>query len=284
MAHWSVDPVGSHRAGLGEGPIWDGDRNRLIWVDIRLHRLYFTDFETGETTLRDLPGSPGCAGLTNEGGVVLAIGQELMLLSGEGGLSAIAALPHGHIGRFNDGKPDAAGRFWVGTATAEGHYHCALWRFEAGLGFAPVVPEVSMSNGIGWSPDGRSLYYVDTLRHRVDVLAFDPLTGKATDRKPWFELPKGQLPDGLCVDLYGCVWLAIWGQSCVLRLTPSGDVDGRVDLPTPLVTSCAFGGPDYRTLFITTASEDDADPDAGRLFATDVGAQGAPPNRVRLAP
>jgi sugar lactone lactonase YvrE len=96
-------------------------------------------------------------------------------------------------------------------------------------------------------------------------------------------LPDGQLPDGLCVDTAGCVWLAVWGQSCIFCLTPEGDAAGRVEVPTPLVTSCAFGGPDYRTLFMTTASEDDSDPFAGRLFAADVGAQGAPPAKLRLS-
>lgn len=283
MSNWTVDPVGTLRAGLGEGPVWDSDRNRLIWIDIRLCCLCITNILTGETSRRDLPGSPGCAALTNDGQIALAIGQELMLLSAKGDLTTVAALPGGSVGRFNDGKPDAEGRFWVGTATAEGHYDCALWRFEAGLGFIQAVPDVSMSNGIGWSPDGGQIYYVDSMCHRVDILAYDPQSGEVTDRRPWVVLPEGQLPDGLCVDVDGCVWLAVWGQSCVLRVTPDGVVDGRVDLPTPLVTSCAFGGPGYRTLFITTASQDETDPNAGRLFAADVDAQGAPPERVRLS-
>lgn len=282
MSKWTARPVGTFRADLGEGPLWDSENNRLVWVDIGLCRLNFTDPDTGETTERELPGSPGSVALTDGGEILLAIGQELVVLSNAGKLRTIARLPACSVGRFNDGAPDAKGRFWVGTATLEGHFDCGLWRYDAAHGFRQEVPHVSMSNGIGWSPDGRRMYYVDSLCHRVDALDFDAEAGVASDRRPFAALPDGQLPDGLCVDDAGCVWLAVWGQSCVICFSPDGGEVGRITLPTPLVTSCAFGGADFATLYVTTASEDDDDPYAGRLFAADVGARGLTVGRVRL--
>lgn len=278
----TVEQVGDMRADLGESPVWDAAQNRLIWIDIRLHRLYTTDVTSGETTHRDLPGSPGCVALTEQGGLLLAIGQDLLTYRADGDLRTIASLPTASIGRFNDGKPDALGRFWVGTATLEGHADCGLWQFEAGRGFAEMAPGVSMSNGLGWSPDGSRMYYVDSMCPRIDAFDYDAETGHVSGRRPWALLSEGSLPDGLCVDAEGCVWLAVWGQSMVICFGPDGTEVGRIAVPTPLVTSCAFGGADLSTLFITTACEDEGDPFAGRLFAIEPGAKGLPPNRVKV--
>lgn len=278
----AAEPVGRIRAGLGEGPVWDGAGERLLWIDIRLSRLYATAVPSGETLTRDLPGAPGCIALTREGPLLVAIGQEIVALPDDGAPVPVARLPEGSAGRFNDGKPDAQGRFWVGTATAEGDPDCALWRFDPGADALAQVPGIAMSNGLGWSPDGRSFYYVDSLTGRLDVFDHDPQSGRLSRRRPLFTLPEGQLPDGLCVDAEGGIWLAVWGGACVLNLSRGGAVLGRVDLPTPLVTSCAFGGPDLGTLFITTADEDAGDPHAGRLFAARVGKRGASPRRARL--
>lgn len=282
MEHHGAEPVGSIRAGLGEGPVWDAAGDRLLWIDIRAARLHATRIDTQETTVRDLPGAPGCIALTEGGALLVAIGQELLALSEAGDVRPVASLPAGAAGRFNDGKPDAQGRFWVGTATAEGQAACDLWRFDPGAGFSVEVPGIAMSNGLGWSPDGRRFHYVDSLTGRLDLFDHDPLTGRLSGRRPLHSLPEGHLPDGLCVDAEGDIWLAVWGGAAVLHLSRAGALLGQVDLPTPLVTSCAFGGPDLATLFITTADEDGADPHAGRLFAADVGRRGLPPGRARL--
>lgn len=282
MTRTAAEPVGGLRAGLGEGPVWDDAAGILRWIDIRLCRLYATDIRTGETTFRELPGSPGCAALTEGGDILLAIGQALCVMTENGDLRRIAALPPGMPGRFNDGKPDAAGRFWVGTATDEGHFDCALWCHDPVAGFSQRLAGISMSNGIGWSPDRRRIYHVDSVAQRLDALEHDPETGTIGQRRAICTLTGDQLPDGLCVDATGDIWLAVWGGACVLHLSPEGRELGRVCLPTTLVTSCAFGGPGYRTLFITTAAQDADDPHAGRLFAADVGVAGTPPEKVRL--
>ena len=279
----AVETIGSIRAGLGEGPVWDNERHLLLWIDIRLCRIYNTDIRTAVTTFRDLPGSPGSLALTREGEVLLAVNQELLVLSKNSEPRRLAALPTSALGQFNDGKPDAAGRFWVGTATADGHFDCCLWRYDPREGFSSQLPGISMSNGIGWSPDRCRMYYVDSVTHCLDVLEHDPESGTLGERRSLVTLPEGQLPDGLSVDAEGGIWLAVWGGACVLHLSPDGEELGRIHLPTPLVTSCAFGGPDYSTLFITTASEEDDDPYAGRLFSCKVGVKGTAPERVQVS-
>ena len=139
-----------------------------------------------------------------------------------------------------------------------------------------------MSNGLGWSPDTKLFYYADSPSSRVDVFDFEPGSGQLTNRRVLHQFPEGQLVDGLSVDADGRVWLAIWGQACVVCITPDGRIDQTIILPTPLVTSCAWGGADYRTLWITTASEDPADPMAGALFSIEPGGQGMPPHKMRL--
>lgn len=266
--------ISPYRAGLGEGPVWRAGSATLLWIDIRGSALLETAPGTGRTQVTPLPEAPGAVALTDRG-VMLAMGQALVADGAE-----IARLPPGQPGRFNDGKADAAGRFWVGTANAQGRADCTLWRYDGA--FVPVLSGVTMSNGLGFSPDGRIFYHVDTGTQRLD--AFDcTADGGLTRRRTLLHLPAGHLPDGLCVDAEGRVWLALWGGGCVLCVTPDGQIDRQIHLPVPLVTSCAFGGTDLRTLFITTAQGDRAPgPLEGALFAVDVGAQGLPPARVSL--
>lgn len=266
--------IGPHRAGLGEGPLWRAESARLMWIDIRGAALLQTDPGSGQTQVTPLPESPGAVALSDRG-VIWAIGQALVAEGRE-----VARLPPGQPGRFNDGKADAAGRFWVGTANAKWRADCTLWRYDGA--FVPVLPGVTMSNGLGWSPDGRTFYYVDTGTLCLDAFDCAP-DGGLSRRRTLLRLPAGHLPDGLSVDAAGRIWLALWGGGCVLCVTPDGRVDRRLDLPVPLVTSCAFGGDDLRTLFITTAQSDGTPgPLEGALFAVDAGAQGLPPARVSL--
>jgi sugar lactone lactonase YvrE len=167
--------------------------------------------------------------------------------------------------RTNDAKADPAGRLWFGTmardmTTPRG----ALYRLDPGAtAAARVVSGVTISNGLGWFGD--RMYYADTPTHRVDVFSYDAATGDVGDRRPFVDVPK---PDGLCVDAEGYVWVAVWGTGTLRRYTPDGGVDRELAVPTPQVTSCAFVGPDYRTLIITTGAEFDAHgkPGAGLVY------------------
>jgi sugar lactone lactonase YvrE len=190
--------------------------------------------------------------------------------------------------RLNDGSCDPAGRFWVGSMAEDsrqvlGH----LYRWQDGESEV-MLGDVTLSNGIDWTSDGTLMYYVDSLRHRVDVFDFDADTGAIRDRRVLAEIPPSEgIPDGLTVDVDGGVWVALFGGGCVRRYDPDGRLDLQVDLPADNVTACSFGGPDYSRLYITTASERVAahrrrlQPDAGAVFAVHTGHVGSPTRYLR---
>lgn len=270
-----AERISDRRAILGEGPLWDQEAGRLLWVDITGQELLATDPATGATSARAMPGPPSALTLSTRG-LAVAMGQEMVLAAD---LRPLAALPEGSPGRMNDGRADPQGRFWIGTANADGRPDCALWRLD-GRRPEMVLGGVRMSNGLGWSPDRRRMVHVDSSTRQLAAFAFDGESGALSGRRVLHELPAPFLPDGLAVDAEGGIWLAVWGMGAVLHLGPDGSVAGRVELPTPCPTSCAFGGPGLATLFITTAQDGTAppDPDAGALFALRPGVAGlAPP-------
>lgn len=252
-------------AELGEGPCWDAARGHLLWVDIRRGELHVWDGGAHEVTR---VGAPlGAAVPTDDGDVLLAFADRLALLSG----GTLASVPHGESMRLNDGACDAQGRFWVGSMRRDedDRRDAALYRFDGEL--VRVLDGVSLSNGLGWSPDGACMYYIDTHRRTVDVFDYD---GDLSNRRPLATIDDG-FPDGLTVDDEGAVWVALWGGSAVHRFTPDGELDRVLELPALNVTSCCFGGSDRRTLFITTAAPD------GRVYAADVGVSGPPAQPFR---
>lgn len=279
--------LGPYRAELGESPVWDAAAGQLVWLDILNHRRLSTDPMTGETTETALPRRVNCIAQTREGGWIAAGGLGIFDMAEDGQLRPRSALPEGTTGMFNDGKCDTAGRFWVGTATGTGACHCALYSVSGKEKPREIVPGIAMSNGIGWSPDNRTIYFADSAERRVYSAEFDPELGQLRGQQVFFETPEGEVPDGLSVDEEGNVWLAVWGGSVVLCLSPKGDVRRWIDLPTPRVSSCAFGGPNRTTLFITTAaegaSEDErtADRAMGALFAVEPGVRGIVPEKFR---
>jgi sugar lactone lactonase YvrE len=263
----SVDVLIAAEAELGEGPCWDATNDRLLWVDIRRGELHVWDGVDDHVTP---VGAPlGAAVPTADGDVLLALADRLALLSGE----TLATIPHGAHMRLNDGACDAQGRFWVGSMRRdeEKREDAALYRFDGAL--MNVLDGVSLSNGIGWSPDGSRMYYVDTLTRNVDVFDYD---GDVTNRRTFTRIEKDAgFPDGLTVDDEGAVWVALWGGSAVRRYAPDGSLDRVLPVPALNVTSCCFGGANGSTLFITTAAPD------GRVFAADPGVSGPPAQPFR---
>lgn len=261
----SVDVAIDVRAKLGEGPRWDGAAGHLLWVDIHGRALYVND--------RAIPldNRPGAAAPMTDGRVLVALADRLVALELEDeSIETLVALPHGADLRMNDGACDPAGRFWVGSTELDhAPRRGTLYRYDGAL--QPIVPEVSISNGLGWSPDTRLMYFTDTPTHTIDVFDFDLATGTPTGRRAFVTIEDGAgSPDGLCVDDEGCVWVALWGGYAVRRYLPDGRLDRVVELPAEDVTACCFGGNDGRSLFITTSAPD------GRVYVTDVGVGGPP--------
>ena len=283
------------RAELAEGPVWDDRRGVLWWVDIVGGRVHRFDPGTATDVATEIGGTVGCLALTEQGSVVAAAAHALLEVDPDTGATrTVAALADPARFRSNDGKCDANGRFWLGRlALDRAPGTSTLFRLD-GRGIFPVVPDLTIPNGLDWSGDGRRMFFVDSPDRLVSVMDFDPGAGTVSPRRVFWrtsdvpDLPPESVPDGLTVDADDHVWVAIWGGGCVLRLTPDGALDRRVDVPVSRVSSCAFGGDDLTELFITTAREDAseqelaAQPTAGGIYRANPGVRGRLPNRLRL--
>ena len=264
---------------LAEGPVWDDKCSTLYWVDIPAGVVHA--YETSSGNHRRY--AAGCA----LGAVALTTGPMLALAASNG--FAFLDLETGRVdpivaveddkpeNRMNDGACDRVGRFWAGTmALDERRGAGSLYRLDRGFA-TPVLSSVSISNGIGWDPDDQVMYYVDSGTGRVDVFDFDVLTGVVANRRPFVDVPAALgIPDGLTVDADGNVWVAIWGGSAVQKYSPDGVLMRAIETPVSLVTSCAFGGNDLQTLYITTARGRDSDGLGGSVFWCRPGAEGKP--------
>ena len=275
------------RNQVGEGPVWLADEERLLWVDITRHLVQWFDPRSGGVKVLDVGRDVGAVAPTTWSGLVAALPGEFALVSSDGAVRTVATVEADRPGnRMNDGKCDSQGRFWAGTMAYDlTPDAAALYRLNTDCSAEVVVEPVTLSNGIGWSPDDRLMYYIDSTTQRLDVFDFDAPSGKLRGRRTVAQIPEGNgMPDGLTVDADGCIWVALWGGGAVRRFTPDGRQDMVIELPVSQVTSCAFGGTDLSDLYITSAATGLSDeqlgrePQAGALFRCRPGQQGLPPN------
>ncbi|MDQ1038842.1 sugar lactone lactonase YvrE [Streptomyces sp. V3I8] len=256
------------QAALGEGPTWDAESGRLIWIDILGSRVFTYDPVSGRRTVLATEQHVGAAKPRAGGGLVVNLRDGVGLYGPDpaGGAGADASTgPAGPAGfrwlhhevvpgrRANDAAVAPDGALWAGTMRYdEAPGGGSLSRIAPDGTVTTVLDDVTVSNGTGWSPDGRLMYYIDTPTRRIDVFDFDGR--QATDRRQLVAVDEGDgFPDGLTVDAEGCVWVAFWDGGAVRRYTPSGVLDHVVELPVPRVTACAFGGAGLTDLYITTA-------------------------------
>ena len=262
---------------LGEAPTWDADGERLLWLDIDSCLLHQLDGRGVHTTValdrRITAVVPGA-----QGGFIAAVDATVAHLDDNGRIGpVIATLPGDGDGVTNDGRCDPAGRLWVGTTDRSGSKQAGLFCVDASGSVTKVRGDVGLSNGLDWSPDGHTCHYVDSHAHCVQNLYLGA-DGLPMRSETMVEIEA--TPDGLTVDADGGVWVALWDGGAVHRYTPDGRLDRVVNVPGGFVTSCAFGGSDRSTLYITTARtgllEDDLrkHPKAGGLFAADLGVRG----------
>lgn len=276
----NTDVVLDARAVLGEGPVWDPREQVLRWVDIEPGLVHRFDPATGRDTAFEFGEPVGTVAARAGGGLVLATRSGLWTCATDGTDRTrryeVDTDPPG--GRFNDGKADPWGRFWAGTMLDGTPGAAALHRLDPDGSLHRVVTGVSISNGLGWSPDGTTLYYVDTPTGGIDAFDHDPDTGTLSNRRRLVDVDRGS-PDGLTVDGDGCLWVALWDGWAVRRHAPDGRLLTTVELPAQRVTSCAFGGTDLSTLYITSARVglSDLDNHAGAVFACAPGVSGLPP-------
>jgi sugar lactone lactonase YvrE len=278
-----VEVVVAAGAQLGECPVWDARSGRLAWVDILASRLHLTDVRTGTTDVTDLPLHVGAIVPRASGGWVAALQDGFWSIGSSAPVRLAPAPEASPDRRFNDGKCDPAGRFWAGTmAYDERPGAGALYRLEPDARVTRVLDDVGISNGLAWSPDGGTMYYVDSLTRRIDAFSFDVASGAIRDRRVLVTIPpEAGYPDGLTVDAEGGLWVALWRGSALHRYV-DGRLDRVVELPVTKPTNCTFGGENLDELYVTSATKDltpeerRAQPLAGAVLRLRPGVQGLP--------
>ncbi len=275
------EPIPGTVCFLGESPVWDPRSARLRWVDLVGGVLHHTDVTSGSDQAVDAGAATGFVVLTQDG-IAYGRGSTVVIAEGEAVHTCADLDPSGAM-RINDSQVAPGGWLFCGTMALDREKRAgsaALIRVGRDGSLEVVTEGLSIGNGMGWSPDGRTMYHVDSPTRRVDRYDFDPATGAATNRRPAFSTESiGGIPDGLAVDTEGRIWLAHFGTPFVVCTDEDGHEITRITLPVANVTSCAFGGEDLSTLFVTTSTRGATDehPDAGAVFAVPTSARGQDP-------
>lgn len=283
----SVKPEIEEIASLGEGALWDYKNNRLLWVDIEKGILNIYKPDSRENTKYDMGKRIGTVVPIDTGGVAVALEDGIYTYNFELKELVKRTDPENKPeNRFNDGKCDPSGRFWAGTMPMRGGGKGALYQVDENFNSKKMIDEVSISNGIVWTPDKKKMYFIDTPTRTVVAYDYNDQTGEISSPKTIITVPEnlGQ-PDGSTLDAEGKLWIGMWGGGCVTRWDPeSGELLQKIDIPAINVTSCAFGGPDLDILYITTASawmDDEAKKkysQAGMVFSVKPGVKGLKAN------
>ena len=272
---------------LGEGPLWHPEERRLYWVDIPSGRLL--RWRPGQAARETFLGGEAVGGCTLQ-----ADGSLLLFMAGgairrwdpaapESLAEVVEGIPDERETRFNDVIADPAGRVFCGTLPAPGRLG-RLYRLDTDGSLRVVLEGVGCSNGMGFTPDRRGMYFTDSPTRTIDLFDYDAATGELSNRRTFARTPDDEgVPDGMTVDAEGFVWSARWGGACVVRYAPDGSVAGRVELPTPKVTSVMFGGDDLSDLYVTTAGgSGSAGGPAGAVFRVRPGVGGVSEFRSQI--
>ena len=273
----SVERLVESRDRLGECPIWDDREQCLWWVDIHgqaIRRLGMRESSpAGSSSFESfpVPEQVGSIALREQGGLLAAMQSGIYIWDNEASRLLVAAQANHGTHRFNDGRCDRAGRFWVGTLQEPDFPPTGrLFRLEK-ESLQLKRRAISVPNSLAWSPDGRTMYFADSPRHKIWAFDYDLETGEASNERI-FATPHPGFPDGSCVDAEGCLWNCEYGGARIVRYTPAGKVDRVIDVPVKEPTCCCFGGPLLDTLYVTSAN-------GGGVFALVPGITGLPESR-----
>lgn len=277
------------QASLGECPVWSAQEQVLYWVDINAPSLNRFDPARGSNSAWPMPQAIGSFAMRAGGGFVAAMRDGIWFVDRRGAVERrVAAAPYDpEHHRFNDGRADAQGRFWVGSMNEKRDASSAhLYRLSPDLELAPVLGDLMISNGLGFSPDGRTMYHSDTPARTVKAYDFDGTRGALSNGRVFAHFDgESDRPDGAAVDSEGCYWSAFYRGGKVVRLSPQGRLLAEFSVPAMCPTMCAFGGDDLRTLYVTSARQmREADelarlPQSGGIFAMRVDVAGLPEPR-----
>jgi sugar lactone lactonase YvrE len=270
---------------LGEGPTWFPDEGVLRWVDILRGRLHTIRIDGTDRRTRQFDHPISAAVPRRGGGMAIAGDSGVLLLDADGRVESVCPVEaRSSSNRLGDVGVDPAGRLWLGTLDRDMLVgRGALYRLDPDGRLTQVLGGTSVANGIGWSPTGDRMYFIDSATWRIDVFNYDLGDGAATDRRPWVSIDHADgSPDGLAVDSEGGVWVALWAGGQVRRYDADGRLDAVLAVPVRQVTSCCFAGPKLDTLVITSARVEmderalRLEPAAGSVFLADPGVRGLP--------
>ena len=282
-----VKQVLACRNDLGEGPLWSTRDKTLHWLDINQSKIYRYYPASGKQKIYDMPIKVTALAQRRMGGFICATEKGFHFWNSTSPeLRPISNPEEGKEGaRFNDGKVDRQGRFWAGTMDPR-NATSALYRLDPDFHVQRMLGDITISNGIGWSPDNRRMYYADTLRYTIYDFRFDLESGEINNQRVFVRVePDYGVPDGLTVDSQGFVWVAFYDGWKIVRYKPDGEVDMLIEMPVARPTCPAFGGEDLDELYITTAIDGlspvelEKQPMAGDLFMLKAGIKGLPEPR-----
>jgi len=276
---------------LGEGPFWDQRGQKFFWVDISGKRVHSYTLSTGKHASVAAPSMIGFAVASENEKLICGLQDGIYRLDFATGETIPLAKPRNFpaYNRFNDGKCDRSGRLWCGTMNLNPDHEIptgALYVYDV-QSLSMVESDIFISNGLGWSPDNKIMYYTDTVRRVIWRYDYDIQSGAASNRQIFREFKSEGRPDGMCVDRQGRILTALWPGWGVEIFTADGKPDGRIELPVPQVSSCAFGGKDFKTLMITTAkigmspAQIEEAPLSGQVFAIEMDVPGLPETPFR---
>ena len=275
QSDWEV--VQPNRCVLGESPIWDDKHKRILWVDILKGEIHYYYPDRSEHNMFKLDQMVGAIAISASGGIVAALKSEIAMVNLNNETIDVISKVETNLpdNRFNDGKCDPAGRFWAGTMSISNKPNAgSLYSLEKGFSVKTKIIGVSCSNGLAWSLDYKTLYYIDTPTQNVVAYNYDITSGGITRKRIVVSIPiKEGYPDGMTIDTEGMLWVALWGGWKVIRYNPgNGEQLHQINLPVSQVTSCTFGGDKMEDIYITSAKtgllKKDliAQPLAGSLF------------------
>ena len=274
------------QAALGECPVWSTREHVLYWVDIFGPSLNRLDPATGINKVMPMPADIGSFALRKPAGFVVALRTGIFLASADGtvGRRIVEAPYDTRTHRFNDGRCDPRGRFYVGTMNeARDANSAALYRLDADGALTEVFGDIMISNGLAWSPDGATMYHADTPTQSVRAFDYDTATGHLGRARTFAQWPGAHdRPDGGATDSEGNYWTAFFRGGKVVKVSPAGRTLAEYEVPAMCPTMCAFGGPDLRTLYVTSArmNRDAGElarlPHSGGIFAMRVAVPGMP--------
>ena len=298
MANFSV--VADYDDQCGEGPVWDAGHQTLYWTDCVGARFYRYNPAARVHTIIKSGLNINSFAMNQDGGFVICDGSGIWLWNGSADPQLIVSEADGAKLQLNDSIADPKGRLLAGSTfyDPQGNYPLGKLFVLETDGSARVLDEgIHMSNGLGFSPDCRTLYFTDSAARCIFAYDYDVASGNAKNRRVFVQVPlTSGLPDGLTVDADGFVWSAEWYGSCIVRYDPNGKVERRIETPAKQTSSLAFGGPDLTDMFITSAGKSEAlpimppnyDPHSGyfggKLFHTNLGIPGKAEFRTNITP